>query len=61
MSSNRKELIWDRLLSSKRERRSHGTIPDDHRSPFENDYQRIILSASSAGSKIRLKSSSRPK
>ena len=46
MSSNRKELIWDRLLSSKRERRSHGTIPDDHRSPFENDYQRIILSAS---------------
>lgn len=39
-------LNWADLLSSRRERASRGMSLDDHRSPFEKDYQRIILSAS---------------
>ena len=39
-------LKWEDLLSPKRERASRGKSLDDHRSPFEKDYQRIILSAS---------------
>ncbi len=46
LSSDSFVLNWDKLLSPKRERASRGMSLDDHRSPFEKDYQRIVLSAS---------------